>query len=128
MIFGGVLDRFPSLKIVMHHLGAMFPYFVGRFDSGLMKLEKKPPKPLSEYWKCIYGDTALSAGPPEAYACGYAFFGSDRVLYGSDYPFGPEAGEKQLRGNLAGAKSLKIPPADMEKVLGGNAQRLLKIK
>jgi len=49
-------------------------------------------------------------------------------MYGSDYPFGPESGEKQLRGNLAGAKSLKIPPADMEKVLGGNARRLLKIK
>ena len=128
LIFGGVLDRFPSLKIVMHHLGAMFPYFVGRFESGLMKLEKKPPRDLSEYFKNVYGDSAVSAGPPEAYACGYAFFGPDRVVYGSDYPFGAELGEKQLRGNMAGLKSLNIPAGDMQKVLGGNAKRLLKIK
>ena len=127
IIFGGVLDRFPSLKIVMHHLGAMFPYFCGRFESGMMRLKDKPKKDLSEYWKSIYGDSALSAGPPEAYACGYAFFGPDRVVYGSDYPFGAEAGEKHVRGNLAGLKSLKIPAGDMEKILGGNAKRLLKI-
>ena len=128
LIFGGVLDRFPSLKVVMHHLGAMFPYFVGRFETGLMKLgARKPPKPLSEYWKNIYGDSAVSAGPPEVYACGYAFFGPDRVVYGSDYPFGAEAGEKHIRGNLAGLKSLNISAGDMQKVLGGNAKRLLKI-
>jgi len=128
LIFGGVLDRFPSLRVVMHHLGAMFPYFVGRFETGLMRLgARKPPKPLSEYWKNIYGDSAVSAGPPEVYACGYAFFGPDRVVYGSDYPFGAEAGEKHIRGNLAGLKSLNISTGDMQKVLGGNAKRLLKI-
>jgi len=128
LIFGGVLDRFPSLKVVMHHLGAMFPYFVGRFETGLMRMgSRKPPKPLSEYWKNIYGDSAVSAGPPEVYACGYAFFGPDRVVYGSDYPFGAEAGEKHIRGNLAGLKSLNIPAGDMQKVLGDNAKGLLKI-
>ncbi len=128
IIFGGVLDRFPTLKVVMHHLGAMFPYFQGRFETGLMRMgARKPPRPLSEYWKNIYGDSALSAGPPEVYACGYGFFGPDRVMYGSDYPFGAEAGEKHIRGNLAGLKSLKIPAGDMEKVLGGNAKRLFKI-
>jgi aminocarboxymuconate-semialdehyde decarboxylase len=127
LIFGGVLDRFPTLKVVMHHLGALFPYFVGRIESGLMKLDQKPAKPMAEYWKNIYGDSAVSAGPPEVYACGYAFFGPDRVVYGSDYPFGAETGEKHVRGNLEGLKSLKIPAEDMEKVLGGNAKRLLKI-
>ena len=127
LIFGGVLDRFPTLKIVMHHLGALFPYFQGRIESGLMKLDQKPPKPMAEYWKNIYGDSAVSAGPPEVYACGYGFFGPDRVVYGSDYPFGAQAGEKHIGGNLTGLKSLKIPAGDMEKVLGGNAKRLLKI-
>jgi uncharacterized protein len=127
LIFGGVLDRFPTLKVVMHHLGALFPYFVGRIESGLMKLDRKPAKPMAEYWKNIYGDSAVSAGPPEVYACGYAFFGSDRVVYGSDYPFGAETGEKHIRGNLEGLKSLNIPAVDMEKVLGENAKRLLKI-
>ena len=48
-------------------------------------------------------------------------------MYGSDYPFGAEAGEKHIRGNLAGLKSLNIPAEDMQKILGGNAKRLLKI-
>ncbi|HME46491.1 MAG TPA: amidohydrolase family protein [Syntrophorhabdales bacterium] len=128
LIFGGVLDRFPTLKVVMHHLGAMFPYFAGRIQSGLTTLRGKLPRDFSDYWKNIYGDSALSGGPVETYACGYAFLGPDHVLYGSDYPFGPESGEQFIRANMAGLTSLKIPPADMEKILGGNAKKLLKIK
>ena len=127
LIFGGVFDRYPALKIVMHHLGAMYPYFAGRIDSGMVALRKKLPRDFSEYWKNIYADSALSAGPPEAYACGYAFLGPDHVMYGTDYPFGPEAGERFVRGNLEGLTSLKIPSADMDKILGGNAKKLLKI-
>lgn len=127
LIFGGVLDRFPSLKIVMHHLGGMFPYFAGRIQFGLMRLREKLPRDMSEYWKNVYGDSCLSGGPPEAYACGYAFFGPDRVVYGSDYPFGPESGETFVRMNLSGLTSLPIPAEDMEKVTGGNAKRLFKI-
>ena len=127
LIFGGVFDRFPSLKVVMHHLGAMFPYFAGRIQFGLASLRDKLPRDFSEYWKNIYGDSALSGGPLESYACGYAFFGPDHVLYGSDYPFGPETGERFVRANMAGLTSLNIPAADMEKILGGNAKRLLKI-
>jgi len=127
LIFGGVLDRFPSLKIVMHHLGGMFPYFAGRIQFGLIRLREKLPRDMSEYWKNIYGDSCLSGGPPEAYACGYAFFGSDRVVYGSDYPFGPEAGETFVRANLSGLTSLNIPAEDKKKIVGGNAQKLLKI-
>ena len=128
LIFGGVLDRFPSLKIVMHHLGGMFPYFAGRIQFGLMRLREKLPRDMSEYWKNVYGDSCLSGGPPEAYACGYAFFGPDRVVYGSDYPFGPESGETFVRTNLSRPYvAANIPAEDMEKVLRGNAKRLLKI-
>jgi predicted TIM-barrel fold metal-dependent hydrolase len=128
LIFGGVFDRFPSLKVVMHHLGAMFPYFAGRIQSGLTTLRQKLPRDFSEYWKNIYGDSALSGGSPEAYACGYAFLGPDHVVYGSDYPFGPESGEKFIRANMAGLTTLNIPAEDMKKVLGENARKLLKIR
>ncbi len=128
LIFGGVLDRYPTLKIVMHHLGAMYPYFAGRIDSGMVALRAKLPRDFSEYWKNIYADSALSGGPVEPYACGYAFLGPDHVLYGSDYPFGPESGEQFIRGNMAGLTSLNIPAEDMQKILGGNAKKLLKIK
>jgi predicted TIM-barrel fold metal-dependent hydrolase len=50
------------------------------------------------------------------------------MMYGSDYPFGPEAGEDFIRSNLEGIKSMNIPAEDKEKILGGNAKELLKIK
>lgn len=127
LIFGGVFDRFPTLKVVMHHLGAMFPFFAGRIENVYLRLRDKLPKHISEYWGNVYGDTALSGGFPAAYACGYAFFGPDRIMYASDYPFGAEAGEQFIRENLTAVRSMNIPTAEREKILGGNARKLLKI-
>ncbi len=128
LIFGGVIDRYPSLKIVTHHLGAMLPYFARRIEQNFnIFLSDKLPRHISEYWGNIYGDTALD-GTVAAYPCGYAFFGPDRMMYGSDYPFGAEAGEDFIRENLAGVKAMDIPAEDMKKILGGNAKKLLKIR
>lgn len=127
LIFGGVIDRFPSMKIVTHHLGAMIPYFSRRIEQNFNKfLKDKLPRHISEYWGNIYGDTATD-GTVAAYPCGYAFFGPDRMMYGSDYPFGAEAGEDFIRSNLVGLKSMDIPSTNKEKILGGNAKKLLKI-
>jgi aminocarboxymuconate-semialdehyde decarboxylase len=127
LIFGGVIDRYPSLKVVIHHMGAMIPYFVRRIESTFNgHLRDKLPRHISQYWSNFYGDTAVD-GAVAAYPCGYAFFGPDRLMYGSDYPFGADAGEAYIRDNLAGVKAMDIPPQDMEKILGGNAKKLLKI-
>jgi predicted TIM-barrel fold metal-dependent hydrolase len=127
MIFGGVLDRFPKLKVVTHHLGAMFPYFSQRVARNVqMFLQDGLKRPYAEYWNQIYGDTALD-GTTAAYPCGYEYFGPDRMLFGTDYPFGPEAGEGFIRGNLAGVKALAVPPEVREKILGENARSLLKL-
>ncbi len=128
LIFGGVIDRYPSLKIVTHHCGAMLPYFARRIEQNFNGfLRDRLPRHISEYWGNIYGDTALD-GTVAAYPCGYAFLGPDRMMYGSDYPFGAEVGEDFIRENLAGVKAMNIPVGDMHKILGENAQKLLKIK
>ena len=128
LILGGVIDRYPPLKVIMHHMGAMLPYFVRRIESTFkLHLKDKLPRHISQYWSNIYGDTAVD-GTVAAYPCGYAFFGPDRLMYGSDYPFGPQVGEAYIRDNLAGVKAMDIPPQDMEKILGENAKKLLRIK
>jgi len=131
LIFGGVLDRFPSLKVVMHHMGAMLPYFARRveinYHSQGFGLREKLPRDISEYWGNIYGDTAVD-GTKAAYPCGYAFFGPYRLLYGTDYPAGPEDGEDFIRENLMGVQAMDIPMEHMALILGGNAKRLLKIQ
>jgi aminocarboxymuconate-semialdehyde decarboxylase len=128
LIFGGVLDRFPTLKVVTHHMGAMLPYFARRIESNYIRHFKgKTARYITEYWNNIYGDTAVD-GNVASYACGYAFFGPDRLIYGSDYPFGTEIGEDYIRENLAGVRTLKISKKNMDKILGGNAKKLLKIE
>jgi len=128
LIFGGVLDRYPSLKVVTHHLGALLPYFSGRIE-GVFNgtLRDKLPRHITEYWKNIYGDTAIG-GTKSAYLCGYEFFGPDRMLYGTDYPFGPEAGEGFIRESVSSIKDMNIQDEEKEKILGENTKQLLKIK
>lgn len=127
LIFGGVIDRYPSLKIVTHHLGAMLPYFRSRIEQNFDKfLSDKLPRHISEYWGNIYGDTALD-GTVAAYPCGYAFFGPDRIVFGSDYPYGLREGEDLIDLNLEGVRAMDIPEEDKEKILWKNAKKLLKI-
>src|SRR5512136_1283897 len=120
LIFGGIIDRFPSLKIVTHHLGAMFPYFSRRVEQNFRKfLKDELPRPISEYWANIYGDTAMDGTDP-AYPCGYAFFGPDRIVFGTDFPYGLEEGEDFIRENLAGVERMVITEEDRKKILGEN--------
>jgi predicted TIM-barrel fold metal-dependent hydrolase len=120
IIAGGVIDRFPNLKVVTHHCGAMVPFFAKRMEHTLTQCL---PRPVSEYWDNIYGDTALG-GSVAGCECGYAFFGSERMMFGSDYPFG---GESSMKANLDSVMEMNIPEKDRERILGENAKKLLKI-
>jgi len=130
LIFGGVLERYPPLKIITHHCGALLPFFVKRAEGFLLSqptLRAKLARPVTEYWKNIYGDTCLGRAP-SALACGFDFLGPDRMMYASDYPFGAQEGEGGIRDNLDTLKGMNIPLENIRKILGENAQKLLKIK
>ncbi|MGI0092228.1 MAG: amidohydrolase family protein [Nitrososphaerales archaeon] len=121
----GVLKKYPNLKIVAHHLGAMLPFFYGRLEEYLWRTGVNVPQ--SEFWKQIYGDTAISGGLPEAYMLGYSFFGADRMVYGSDYPFGQDNGEGFISKNLDPVIKMPVSEEDREKILFETAKKLLKI-
>jgi uncharacterized protein len=128
LLMSGTMERHPTLKIVTHHLGGgMFPFYSNRFNIKFPNLRKKMAKPFSESLSRIYADTAVD-GTAAALPCGHAFFGTERMLFGTDYPFAPEDGEVYLRENLAIIKEMKLPEEDKAKILGGNAERLLKLK
>lgn len=130
LIFGGVLDRYPSLKIITHHCGALLPFFVKRAEAVSLNdpiLKSKIAQPITDYWLRIYGDTVLG-GNIAALNCGYDFFGAERMLYGSDFPFGPKRGELSISENLAGVKAMNIPAKNIRKILGENARKIFKIK
>ena len=83
-------------------------------------------KPLSESLERIFADTAVD-GTAAALPCGHAFFGTERMLFGTDFPFSPEEGEVYLRENLTIVKEMALPEEEKAKILGGNAQKLLKL-
>jgi len=128
LIMGGVIERYPSLKVITHHCGAMMPFFAHRVQGVAQGyVGKAIPRPISEYWKNFYGDTVLGPNAAASLLCGYEFFGPDRMVYGSDYPFGPENGEGMIRDNLESTKAMDIPANAMQKILGENARKILKI-
>jgi aminocarboxymuconate-semialdehyde decarboxylase len=127
LLVSGTMERYPTLKVVTHHLGGgMFPFLSNRFNIKFEKLKKEMKKPLSESLERIYGDTAVD-GTAAALPCGHAFFGTERMLFGTDYPFSPEKGEVYLRENLAIVKDWDLPEEEKKKILGENAKALLKL-
>ena len=138
LVFSGVFDRHPGLKIITHHLGAMAPYFEGRVGPGwdqlgsrtsdedygavLKRLKKRP----IDYFRMFYADTAVF-GAYDATVCGLNFFGPDHVLFASDAPFDPERGPMYIRETIAILDRLPIPEADRQKIYWRNAVDLLKL-
>jgi len=138
LVFSGLFDRHPDIKIITHHLGGMIPYFEGRVGPGWDQLGtrtsdedytlilKKLKRPHLDYFKLFYADTALF-GAKEATICGLKFFGPDRILFGSDSPFDPEKGSAYIRWTIDLIDSLEISSADRQAIYEGNARRLLKL-
>lgn len=90
LILGGVMDRFPELKIVLLHGGGYLPYAVGRLDHGyqVRPEAKGPAKPPSHYLSRFGYDHVVY--DPEILAALVRRVGSDRIMLGSDYPFDME--------------------------------------
>lgn len=138
IVFAGYFDKYPNLKIITHHLGAMIPYFEGRVGPGwdqlgsrtsdedysviLKQLKKRP----IDYLHMFLADTAMFGSLPGT-KCGLEFFGVDNVLFASDSPFDPEKGPGYIRDTINVVDALPISDEERQKIYAGNAKRLLKL-
>jgi uncharacterized protein len=139
LVFSGLFDRHPDLAIITHHMGAMVPFCAGRVGGGLDQLGSRTDDPDDmvalgrlrkrpiEYFKMFYGDTALF-GAREAMESGLAFFGADRVLFGTDMPFDPEKGHGFIRDTIAAVDTMRATDEERAKIYEGNARRLLRLR
>jgi aminocarboxymuconate-semialdehyde decarboxylase len=122
LVFGGVYERLPGLKIVFSHGGGAFPCLVGRWDHGyrdrLSKQADTTIKLPSDYLVDIYADSLTH--DPAAVRYLVERLGEDQVVLGSDHPF--DMGEADPVGKV---KEAIDDPAIVEKILGGTASRLL---
>ena len=92
LIFSGVLDRFPSLQLIVSHGGGALPYLIGRFDVMNLRMERSHQHNVaaqspSNYLRRFHYDTILH--DPDALRYLAAKVGTDRLVLGSDDPFPP---------------------------------------
>jgi len=123
IIFSGLLDQFPKLEICLPHAGGAFPYLIGRLNHGWKvrqecKTLKKPPV---SYLRRFTYDTISHA--PESLDYLIRLVGADRVMMGSDYCF-----DMGYDRPIKVISALKLNRADKEKILSGNAARLLRLR
>ena len=124
VVFGGVLEAFPKLKICFAHAGGTVPFIRGRFEHGYQvrpEPKAKIKRPPSEYIKLLYFDTITHWEPALEFLVNTV--GADKVVVGSDYPF--DMGPAEPVRFVEGAPG--ISEADKKKILGENAARLLKL-
>ena len=122
LLFGGVVDRFPGLTLILAHGGGFFPYQVGRFDRIYRNLEAPtvPAEPPSAYLRRFHYDTILHY--PAALAYLRDLVGSDRLLLGTDYPFPVDDGAPLALLEAAGCSA-----DDVARIAEENSRRLFKL-
>lgn len=122
LIFAGVLERFPRLKLLLAHGGGFLPYTWGRLDRGYAiqdSSKRKISKLPSDYVRLLYFDTITHSQMALEYLI--ANFGADRVLLGSDYPYDmgvPEPLTSLMSSNIG---------AEIRQISGVNACKLFHI-
>jgi aminocarboxymuconate-semialdehyde decarboxylase len=120
LLFGGVLDRYPRLKIMLAHGGGFTPYQAARWEHG-WKVRPEPKKnvrtqPKNVARRFMY-DTILHSDKTLEAMIGLV--GADNVLLGSDYPY-----DMAMLDCVAHVRSLKISDADKFAILGGHAEKI----
>jgi len=112
LIYSGIFDELPTLKIISHHMGGMIPYYAGKINLGFRQIffgaEGRNPvaderglkrRPV-EYYKMLYADTALN-----------------------DF----DQGRWLIDGTIRAVEALEISAAERERIYSGNARALLRL-
>ncbi len=120
LIVSGLFDTYPTLKIIVGHLGETAPFLLWRTDNILG--ERRPmPRRFADYYREHFWLTTSGAFSDSALACSIAEMGIERIMFSVDWPF---------MQNLAGRKWLDAAPIsdkDRALIFGGNARKLLKL-
>jgi aminocarboxymuconate-semialdehyde decarboxylase len=131
LIYSGVLDRFPNLKLCACHGGGFFPYHVSRFDrefvTGQQAIRRagRPDSPKckalpSAYFKNLYFDTLVyDVETLDFLRCKV---GADHMMLGTDFPY--VLGDWECVDKV---EALRCSDAEKQAILEGNARKLLKL-
>jgi 5-carboxyvanillate decarboxylase len=131
LILAGVFDQFPTLQIVLGHLGEGLPFWLGRLDNryanilrrggleplGMKRLMRLP----SEYFRSNFHITTSGMNTHAPLEFVLNMLGPDRVLFAIDYPY------EQSAEATAFIRSAPLAPVVMQKITHRNAEQLFKL-
>lgn len=123
LVRSGVFVQHPHLKFIVHHAGAMVPFFAERIR-WVMTLVPQPYPNLDTHFKNFYVDTAVYGHTPSL-ECAYAYYGADHIMFGTDSPLGPRWG--MTEDTIASIERMKIPEEEKQKIFKYNAVNMLKL-
>lgn len=125
LIFSGALDRFANIRFIIAHAGGTLPFLASRLAASPLidpgRLGTRSPAYVLEKIKHFWYDTALAYGP-QAIATLNAVANPDRILFGSDWPYAPEAVTATSVASLRDPAT--VPEAQQHAIERGNAERL----
>jgi uncharacterized protein len=127
IIFSGILEKYPNLKIITHHCGGMVSFYAGRiYQHYGLRSYGLTRRPL-DYYKMFYADTAIH-GNPQALMLAYDFWGPDKLVFGADLPLGDQYfGVRSYRSTINAINAMNIPEEDKQKIFADNAVNILRI-
>lgn len=126
LIFSGVFDKYPGLKIILGHLGEALPFWLWRIDNRWLReqvasdpMSKKLKKKPSQYIKDNFLVTTSGMFWQPALLCVYMALGAERILFAVDYPY------ESNREAVEFMDAMPICDSDKEMIYHANAERLL---
>jgi predicted TIM-barrel fold metal-dependent hydrolase len=134
LVFSGVLEKYPNLKLITHHCGSMIPYLeqriIGAYDHAEVlrgaKYKQGLTKSPIEYFKMFYNDTAIYGSTP-GLMCAYAFCGADHILFATDFPYDSQFGERYIRQTIQSIEQMNISDKEKKMIFEDNARKLLRL-
>ncbi|MFM1815176.1 MAG: hypothetical protein RLZ98_1871 [Pseudomonadota bacterium] len=120
MVVSGVFQEYPRLKVVLGHLGETLPFLLHRIDETLKRPGGERVAFRDIFTKHFYITTSGNFSTP-ALLCCLMEMGVDRILYSVDYP------HVDNMPGTAWMKTVPLSAEDKQKILCGNARRLLKL-
>jgi len=123
-IYTGTLDKYPNLQVVLPHAGGAFPYLAGREEHFLFHMTDHSTsiqRPFREYLRRFHYDYLIYW--PEAFRFLMTMVGADRIVVGTD-----NFAAKDVEYPSAVLDQFKLAAADRERILKGNAMRLLRLQ
>jgi aminocarboxymuconate-semialdehyde decarboxylase len=131
LVYGRVLERFPDIHWVVADVGGVLAFFAQRainiYSGRTEEIRHKyglQENPLDSFRR-FFVDTADH--PASTLRCVKDFFGPDHMVLGTNYPYGPEEGCVLVKNSLKAIEGLDLNATDREKILGGNAAKILGI-